>query len=227
MRSKGATGLYHANTVHTCCTFLRDGHLLARGVVHERGLDQTEQRSDKLDRALGIWYDIFFDAVDIHVQSSKVSYYGPVLLKFDLSILAKDWLPNVWIAKSNPISWDVDTPNADRWFTSIEELERLYKPTNFGFHIVLRNVGGNVRLLPYLESVVVDNPERTLAETPARFAIDMCSAAVGALIGAARAGKLLGKGIHNSVRTTCPPHCGCKSYYKSMSNTQLRKNFLA
>lgn len=50
LQQKGVDALYHANTVQTACTFLNQGHLLARGVVAAKGLPQTSQQSDKLDK---------------------------------------------------------------------------------------------------------------------------------------------------------------------------------
>lgn len=51
LKSKGVTELYHANTVQTSCTFLRCGHVMGRGVVEERGLPQTSQQTDDLDKS--------------------------------------------------------------------------------------------------------------------------------------------------------------------------------
>ncbi|MBH8567555.1 hypothetical protein KB206_01570 [Microvirga sp. STS02] len=226
LRAQNVDALYHANTVSTCGTFLRDGHLLARGIVHERGLDQTDQKSDKIDRELGIWYDIFFDAVDIHVQSGRRSYYGPVMMKFDLSLLEQDWLPKVWVAKSNPIDWKADTPEEKRWFISIKELETSYSKTNFGHHIVLRNIGGSIRLNPYLKEIVLDNPHRTMEITQQRYTLDLVSSSIGAMRASARAGKLLNKGLDTVIRQ-CLGSCKCASLYKGMTSTEFKKLFLA
>jgi hypothetical protein len=226
LKKKGVDALYHANTVSTCCTFLRDGHLLARGTVHERGLDQTDQRSDTSDRKLGIWYDIFFDAIDIHVQSGNRSYYGPIMLKFDLSLLEQDWLPNIWVSKSNPIDWDDSTPVQNRWFSSIEELDKHYQPTNFGHHLVVRNVGGSIRLNPYLKALIVDNTKRTIPVTASRYDLDVVSASIEALRASARAGKLLGKGVSATIRQ-CNTQCKCQTLYNNMTSSEFKKIFRA
>jgi hypothetical protein len=217
MRKKGVEYLYHANTVRTTCTFFRTGHLLARGIVHERGLDQTPQRSDNvaMDRALGIWYDLFFDSCDIHERSSSVNEYGPVLLCFDLALLEQDWAPMVWVTKDNPIRWNATTSAEARWFTSIDELKPRYSQYAFQQHIVLRNVGGSVRLLPYLKKVVLDNPRRHRKDFSNA---DLFSGAFGALKNALRAGDLLGKGIKFQPRDS-------KSLYAAMDYERLHKFF--
>ncbi|MBJ6146145.1 hypothetical protein [Hymenobacter sp. BT559] len=219
MREKGVEYLYHANTVRTTCTFFRTGHLLARGSVHERSLDQTTQPSDRLDRKLGIWYDLFFDSCDIHARSSNYNKYGPVLLCFDLSLLEQDWAPTVWMTKDNPIRWSTDTPSNERWFNSFEELQTRYDRYAFQQHCVLRNVGGSVRMLPYLKKIVLDNPKRA---RPNAASVDRFSEAVGALNNALRAGGLFEKGITFNNR---PCTCGCVSSYASMTEEKLDKLF--
>lgn len=84
LKLRGVTSLYHANTVQTACTFLRNGRLMARGVVEERGLIQTPQASDESDRKFGIWYDIFVDAFDIHETLLRRNAYSPALFVLDL-----------------------------------------------------------------------------------------------------------------------------------------------
>ena len=219
MREKGVEYLYHANTVRTACTFFRTGHLLARGSAHERELDQTSQSSDRLDRKLGIWYDLFFDSCDIHERSGSYNKYGPILLCFDLALLEQDWAPSIWVTKDNPIRWSAATPSSERWFTSMEELASRYDRFAFRQHAVLRNVGGSVRALPYLKKIVIDNPQR---KRPNVASIDMFSEAIGALNNALRAGKLHGKGIAIHNRTCV---CGCVQGYVDMPNDNLIKSF--
>jgi hypothetical protein len=216
MKSKGVDYLYHANTVRTTCTFLRTGYLLARGIVHERGLDQTPQKSDAahLDRALGIWYDLFFDSCDIQVRSGQHNEYGPVLC-FDLALLEQDWMPSIWVTKDNPIRWSPTTSAAKRWFTSIDELKKSYNRYTFAQHAVLRNVAGSIRLLPYLKAIILDNPERGLPRTPS---VDIHSQAAGALQNALRAGGLQGKGIRLASRKS-------HSLYKKVIDDDIYKLF--
>ncbi|WP_223654355.1 hypothetical protein [Hymenobacter psoromatis] len=211
-REKGVEWLRHANTVRTVCTFFRSGRLLARGVIHEAGLDQTAQQSDRKDRALGVWYDLFFDASDMHELLNQRNIYGPVLLEFDLSLLEQDWLPFVWVTKTNPIHWDVDTPSNERWFTSIEELEAGYDPRDPGHHIVLRNVAGTVRLKPYLRTIIVDYTQRFpygSAQT------NYSKMAVASFLAAAKEGKVGASSIKLKYRDHSATACQCTAQYQS------------
>ena len=79
---KGVSRLFHANSVLTACTYLENGHLLSRAGVEGRGLRQTPQPSDEIDRKFGILGDIFLDGIDIHERArtkKAPNEYGPVL----------------------------------------------------------------------------------------------------------------------------------------------------
>lgn len=223
LKDKGVTQLRHANTVRTVCMFLRQGHLLARGVAHERGLDQTLQQSDRDDRALGIWYDLFFDAVDLHEQFNGRNNYGPVLLDFSLSILERDWIPFVWVAKDNPVRWDVDTPSSDRWFTSIEELEADYNPNESGHHIVLRNIAGTLRLNTYLKRVTLD---KTLRFPYGSAHTDYTEMAGASLLTAATEGGVDRTNIEWLYRKHDQTGCRCHEQYRVMRLNVIRKFFV-
>ena len=218
-RAKGVTWLRHANTVRTVCTFFKEGHLLARGVAHERGLAQTDQQTDRTDRELGIWYDLFFDASDVHARYNGRNFYGPVLLNFDLTLLEQDWLPLVWVTKLNPQHWRRDTPSSERWFSSIEELEKNYNPKDTGQHIVLRNVAGTVRLNPYLREVVVDWTTRCLpgrTESIAQQGFD-------AIVAASIAGGFPPGITTGLYRVHTSSVCRCATQYQEMKlNTALK-----
>ena len=105
LKSKGVDFLYHANSVQTSCTFLKNGSLLSRGVVQRRGFRQTEQPSDVIDQKYGVWLDIFTDSVDIHQRANRRNTYGPVLFKINIDILKTLNLPPLWITKKNPTKW--------------------------------------------------------------------------------------------------------------------------
>ncbi len=223
-REKGVPWLRHANTVRTTCTFLEHAHIMARGVVHERSLGQTAQRSDRGDRRLGIWYDLFFDAADIHVRYRRRNLYGPVLLNFDLVLLEQDWLPFVWVTKTNPIYWRTTTPHSQRWFSSIKELEADYDPQLVHQHIVLRNVAGTVRLNPYLREIIVDwtNIKRDGAEKT--YAQE---AAAAILAAAARGGVSLTNVVKNyrTIERHTKPNCICFQEYSALEPSKLLQLF--
>src|SRR5215208_1647097 len=139
IQSKGVTRLYHANTVRTSCTFLREGALLARGVVEERGLDQTPQKSDQLDVKYGLWSDIFLDVLDIHARASQRIVYGPVSFVLKPELLLEPWIGPVWLTRRNPQYWQESEPRRTRWFTSIDDFEQNYKYGDFATSLVVRH----------------------------------------------------------------------------------------
>ncbi len=55
----GVQHLYHANTVATAISFINSGGLIARETMKRMNFHQTEQQRDGIDKALGIYDDIF------------------------------------------------------------------------------------------------------------------------------------------------------------------------
>ena len=58
--SKKLKYFYHANTVRTSCTFIEQNGLMSRGYVEYKGLTQTPQTSDEVDKKFDVWNDIFW-----------------------------------------------------------------------------------------------------------------------------------------------------------------------
>ncbi|GAB4381363.1 MAG: hypothetical protein Kow00121_39730 [Elainellaceae cyanobacterium] len=215
LRDKGVKNLFHANTVQTSCTFLQNGYLMARGVVAERGLNQTPQKSDGIDKRCGIWFDLFLDSTNIHYRAKHENYYGPVLFVFKLEILEQDWLPSLWITKSNPQNWTDDTTT--RYFLSEDDFEHKYKHGDFDKMLLLRHCGGVLKLAPYLEEIYLDNPHLEID------GVDIYSQALGALKASAR--------ISNMQDIIISPHpcknsCACNQNYERMNDTKLSKFFI-
>ena len=84
---KEVAHLYHANSMATACTFLENGGLLSRGAVEDFGLYQTPQETDATDKLLDVYYDIFFDSVDIHERIGKINHYGPIVFVYSTDVL--------------------------------------------------------------------------------------------------------------------------------------------
>lgn len=175
--------LYHSNSVFTASHFLRLGGLCSRGYLEHAGHKQTIQKSDQGDRSLGVWHDIFLDSRDIHdwTNCSNISFYGPVMFKFGISILEQT--ESLWITKSNPLYWRNTTTSKKRWFQDIEELESEYEEGKLNQHIVIRSSGGFIPFGDHLKSLMVDDP---LWESSAGF--DYASMAYGSLKNAATVG---------------------------------------
>lgn len=216
LRNKGVKHLNHANTVRTSCTFLRDGRLLARGVVEDRGLPQTPQKSDAKDKKYGVWCDVFLDGVDIHERAAGRCDYGPVLFVFDIKVLETS--ASVWVTKTNPIYWQNGQSQSGRYFASVTELDANYQYGDFGKSIVLRNTAGMLRLKPFLEKILLDNPNRTDG-----INVDLFSQAMGALRASAQAGPLDRVTIKPRV---CKSGCGCRSQYEDMKDADLKTLFV-
>ena len=89
LASKGVGEIHHANSVITACQFLRQGSLMSRGNIERKGLFQTAQKSDDLDKKYGIWFDVFVDSVDIHDRAKRANAYGPVMFVFDAKLIEK------------------------------------------------------------------------------------------------------------------------------------------
>lgn len=216
LRNKDVKHLHHANTVRTSCTFLRDGRLLARGVVEDRGLPQTPQKSDAKDKKYGVWCDVFLDGVDIHERAAWRCEYGPVLFVFDIEVLGT--LTSVWVTKTNPIRWKDGQSQSDRYFASVTELEESYQYGDFGKSIVLRNTAGMLGMKSFLEKILLDNPNRT-----DRANVDSFSQAMGALRASAQAGPLNRVAIEPRI---CKAGCGCPSQYVDMKDADLKTLFV-
>lgn len=211
---RGIYYLYHANTVLTSCTFLRNGGLLSRGYVEDNGLLQTPQQSDDIDKKYGIQYDIFFDDCDIHLRSNNVNYYGPVLFKFSVDVLLAEIHSPVKITKRNPLYWKNVEPSSE-YFNSIVELEADYCPGDFGQIITLHEA--NVfPFEPYLIEIIVDNPQRNIRSKPP------CDLAIKALPAAANQGQVK----TNICKRACSVLCNCNNYYDSLSYSAFCERFL-
>jgi len=159
--SKNAVHLFHANSVATACTFLRSGGLLSRGAVEARRLHQTWQPSDATDRSVGVWNDIFMDAVDIGDRVHGRNKYGPVLFKFNLDMLDYVYLPEVWVTKINPMYWTSrNVPVDERYYQTVQQLEDQYTLGDFGAMFTLRNTMDILPFNGHLDGIILDNPNR-------------------------------------------------------------------
>ena len=101
---KGVSKLYHTNTVETSLSFLKNGGLLSRGLCEDLKCPQTGQYTDSLDKEYDIYYDIFFDSVEIQ-RITGVSYYGPVLFVYNINVLDDIEEGHIRITKMNPDKW--------------------------------------------------------------------------------------------------------------------------
>lgn len=163
---KGVSNLYHANTVETSLSFFNAGGLLSRGLCKDMGYPQTAQYSDKSDKRYNIFYDIFFDSMEIQ-RRTGVSYYGPVLFVYNLDVL--DTIPesHIRITKKNPDRWSDTKSDAERYFCDYKELTELFDGQDFGQHITLTNQRQPLSF-EYLDKIILSDPHKednTIFET--------------------------------------------------------------
>jgi hypothetical protein len=205
LASEGVSRIHHANTVLTACHFIRSKALLSRGSVEARGLKQTKQSSDGLDKRYSIWFDVFTDSVDIHARAKRANHYGPVLLVFDAAIIEEAYTGRIWVTRENPTKWQ-GKARENRWFQSIEELRSEFTYGTFDHMIVFRHCGGELPFGSYLKKVILDDPRMTTEE-----GADLFSAAYGALRLA-----MTDSGIDIPIeRRICEPSCRCRRDYRN------------
>jgi hypothetical protein len=200
----GVRCIHHANTVLTACQFLRAKSLLSRGTAARRGLKQTQQYTDELDKRYGIWFDVFVDSVDIHARASTENHYGPVLFVLDVDLIKKAYTGRVWVTKLNPTKWK-GNPEHSRWFQSREDLKDNFAYGTFDHMIVFRHCGGELPFGSYLREIILDDPH--LVTNPGE--VDLYGIAYGALRFAMTEAGL----VVPIQRRQCADRCRCKDNY--------------
>ncbi len=155
--AKNILVLYHANTVSTSLTYFSQNGLLSRGAVENLGLVQTTQSSDQADKILNVWNDVFLDSTDLHTFFSRQNHYGPILFEFDTNLLRNEDY-EIWITKDNPIYWNANAPDEDKYFQSVEELDNNWD--NYARQKKMITIKNNSTpiLFEYIRRVVVDDP---------------------------------------------------------------------
>lgn len=209
---KGVTHLYHANTVATACTFIENNGLLSRGAVNDLGLYQTSQATDETDNDFDVFYDIFFDSVDIHQRSKRINNYGPVVFVYSIDVL--DVLPPdcIRITKDNPKYWTLSMPDEDKYFLTREELHTFYQRGKFNQHLTLRHQEAPLPF-DYLEKIIIDDPgveESGYFDDAYQHLQDLIDE--------------YATGIPLEVRQ-CPPGCNCQDQYKSYKTGYIYYRF--
>lgn len=212
LSEKGVTQLHHANSVATACQFIRQKSLLSRGTAERKGVTQTAQSSDSLDRIYSIWFDVFLDSVDIHQRASRANVYGPVLFDFSVGIIDKNKTGRLWVTKLNPTKW-ADKNEEQRWFQSKVDLEENFILGQFDQMVLARHSGGELPFGKYLKRIVLDDPKHTTDSD-----IDVHSMAVGALRLA-----MQDAGIDVPiVRRQCRDQCRCVDYWTQDEDRLLK-----
>lgn len=208
LSGKSVDRLHHANSVMTSCTFVQQGGLASRGYVADRGLPQTPQYTDAIDKKYQIWYDVFTDTVDIHHRARRRNLYGPVLFVLPVTVLQN--LPaesRVYVTKKNPCHWRDGEPDGDRFFMTLDDLETGLTKGEFGQMIVITTESG---ILPFPAgpvSILLDDPQRTLSDRKDAFAWAKKRLAVTSETG----------GTETAIEMReCRPGCACVNQYGAL-----------
>ena len=195
--------LFHANTVLTSCTFLENKAFLSRQFVEDNCFKQTGQKSDAIDKAYGIYDDVFFDKIDIHDHYRAISYYGPVTFVVKSAIITQNQNCQIWMTRTNPMNWH----SGDRanWFSK-NELANGLKKFDVGQQLVIKNSCGNVPFGNFIEKIILADPKRRQDGTEGK----VYSIALESLTSTMRRCGLAIK----IERRVCPPGCLCQRSYE-------------
>jgi hypothetical protein len=215
LKDKGLLNLYHTNTVLTSNTFLENGHLLSRQYVEDKGLRQTGQYTDALDKKFGVYNSIFLDFVDIHSRARKRNNYGPILYVFATELISKIGIETVHITKRNPSTWADEDEITSRYYMSTEEFRGGYRTGNFGSMLILPD-RKYLALLGNLLHVCFDNPNLVWNDNKK----DLCDEAIEASKIAAEKGGLADKGIKILKRICDFRSCSCQNQYRYSLKTE-------
>ncbi|RXK01172.1 hypothetical protein CRU98_01610 [Arcobacter sp. CECT 8986] len=157
LKEKDIKNFFHANTLTTSLTFIENKGLMSRGLVEKKGLFQTLQTSDELDKKYDVWNDVFIDIVDLHDRFSRQNYYGPILFKFSIEFL-KDDIFDVYVTKNNPIYWKESDTEEDKYFKSVDELREDWDKYELQRKMfTIKNTSDPI-LFDYLEEIIIDDP---------------------------------------------------------------------
>jgi hypothetical protein len=110
------------------------------------------------------------------------------------------------------------TPASDRWYQSIGEVQQDFSKYDFGSHLVLRDMDGELPVSDCLEEIILDIPDRLLEEDPDVRAYD---AALGAL-SVSKAASDLEAPIEAG---SCDKSCECMTEYSQMRLSEIRNRF--
>lgn len=211
--NKGVDYLYHANTVATSITFLLKGGLMSRGMVEELHLVQTEQYTDSRDKHLGIYYDIFFDSVDIHAKAKNYNKYGPVTFVYSLDVL--DDIANniVKVTRDNPIRWKQTMPEYERYFTDIDSMKYEYNVGTFKQHLTICDMHEPLPFSPHLLEIILDDPG-----LPNGTYFNKAFESIKSIK------SNMGLNVPLKIRK-CSCDCNCRDYYRNMSKDDIHDKF--
>lgn len=156
LKKLGIYELYHANAVITSLTFIENKGLMPKGLVNDNKLLRADQDTDYNDKKFNIYYDIFFDTTDIHLETKSVNDYGPVLFVFNVDMLAKLDNSEVKVTRINPIYWH-NNMNDEEKYLNCDEIAEHMKKGDFNNQVTIRNFN-DILNFDYLKEIIIDDP---------------------------------------------------------------------
>lgn len=157
LKEKDISSFFHANTLTTSLTYIENKGLMSRGLVEKKGLNQTVQNSDDIDKKFDVWNDIFIDIVDLHGHFPRQNLYGPILFKFNIEFLKDDKF-DIYVTKNNPIYWKESDTDEDKYFQSVEELRTKWDEYAIQRKMfTIKNTSAPI-LFEYLKEIILDDP---------------------------------------------------------------------
>lgn len=213
---------FHANTVKTSCTLIEQKGLLSRGEITKRKLAMAAQSSDDIDKVFNVWNDIFFDIVDLHGYFSRQNLYGPVCFKISNEFLLDKDLPNICITKDNPIYWEQDMSNEEKYYLTVDEYaaefdENMKNRTIQKKMFTIHDTSKRIPFKKYLVEVILDNTEVKVN------GVSVFSIAKEALVSAIRKAGFDPNILKVRKCTNC--YCGT-NYMSQVSIAELEKLFM-
>jgi hypothetical protein len=202
--------LYHANTVTTSVSFVRQGALLSRGYCEDNGIPQTPQCSDDKDKKYGVWHSVFLDRIDIHRDLQKPNNYGPVLFVMSIDFLLDH--PDhtqCRVTKSNPESWVDGQSDEDRWYEDIEDVTNSVSKSDFGKMLVIQQQSAVLEIDKHLKCILIDDPPRR-ARSGYSDPVELLGS--------------LGKTDYRIMKRDCQ-FCGCSASYDQFSSEKFKRFF--
>lgn len=156
LKKLGIYELYHANAVITSLTFIENKGLMPKGLVNDNKLLCADQDTDYNDKKVNIYYDIFFDTTDVHNETKNVNDYGPVLFVFNVDMLAKLDNSEVKITRINPIYWNNNMSDEEKYL-NCDEIAKQMKKGDFNNQVTIRNFN-DILNFDYLKEIIIDDP---------------------------------------------------------------------
>lgn len=158
--------LYHANTLATSISFIKEGALVSRKFAVDNGLSQTPQDSDHKDKLHGVWDSLFLDGTDHHVIFKRRNYYGPISFKIKLEVLLSGEFDKVYITRWNPSRWPHNMAEENKFYHSIDEVRKNYtagaKREDAQIMFTFPKAEKKMDFDKYLHSICYDDPKLTI-----------------------------------------------------------------